>query len=292
MEAYEGVIASATGQFSDMGVNRVLMGIEASYSPLPLGLPTPASSVPRRSVSPCVRDFIMGTGDHIEVPIASSLLEALAYNSMHVEDVPKRYLSRREQAIQSYRARGETMSLSYDEVQALVDPSIAPTGAPTAGRSTSWRSPTVGIREACSSCSGCGMRRWQQDCPSTTRICLCRGGPKARLHPVRAPDLTPGRLAVRAHRCGTPHPYSRAWEDGLRPTGSLPWDTGPRRVVETDMPRIRPGDRCQHPRAGQCARRWGVVWAEDVPGRSPSLRPGGGCRRGWLDGIPSSTSPT
>ncbi len=34
--AWEGVVAAAMGQFTDMGLNRVLMGIEASYSPLTL----------------------------------------------------------------------------------------------------------------------------------------------------------------------------------------------------------------------------------------------------------------
>src|SRR5262249_6389131 len=33
---WEGVVAAAMGQFTDMGLNRVLMGIEASYSPLTL----------------------------------------------------------------------------------------------------------------------------------------------------------------------------------------------------------------------------------------------------------------
>jgi hypothetical protein len=36
MPAWEGVISAAMGQFTDMGLNRVLMGVEASYSPLTL----------------------------------------------------------------------------------------------------------------------------------------------------------------------------------------------------------------------------------------------------------------
>ena len=115
--AYEAVIASATGQFSDMGVNRVLMGIHASYSPLALGSAY-AGVFGAMAVGLALRARLgHGQGEHIEVPIASSLLEALAYNSMHVDDVPRRYLSRRERAIEE-GARG----LTYDKVQSLLDP--------------------------------------------------------------------------------------------------------------------------------------------------------------------------
>ena len=115
--AFEGVIASASGQFSDMGVNRVLMGIAASYSPLPLGSAY-AGVFGAMAVGLALRARLgHRRGDHIEVPIASSLLEALAYNSMHVADVPPRYRSRREQAIE----RG-ARDLSYDDVQTLLDP--------------------------------------------------------------------------------------------------------------------------------------------------------------------------
>lgn len=115
--AYEAVIAAGTGQFSDMGVNRVLMGVPASYSPLPLGSAY-AGVFGAMAVALALRARLRhGCGEHIEVPIASSLLEALAYNSMHVTDVPVRYLSRREQAIQA-----GARNLSYEQVQTLLDP--------------------------------------------------------------------------------------------------------------------------------------------------------------------------
>ena len=115
--AYEAVIAAATGQFSDMGVNRVLMGIPASYSPLPLGSAY-AGVFGAMAVALALRARLShGQGEHIEVPIASSLLEALSYNSMLVADVPDRYRSRREQAI----ADG-VRDLTYEQVQTLLDP--------------------------------------------------------------------------------------------------------------------------------------------------------------------------
>ncbi len=36
LQAWEGVIAAAVGQYTDMGLNRILMGINPSFSPLPL----------------------------------------------------------------------------------------------------------------------------------------------------------------------------------------------------------------------------------------------------------------
>jgi crotonobetainyl-CoA:carnitine CoA-transferase CaiB-like acyl-CoA transferase len=120
--AYEGVIASAVGQFADMGVNRVLMGIEASYSPLPLGSAY-AAAFGALSVALALRARLRtGRGDNIEVPVASCLAEALAYNSMRVADAPERYVSRREREISRRRQAGLPMDLTFNEVQEFMDP--------------------------------------------------------------------------------------------------------------------------------------------------------------------------
>jgi crotonobetainyl-CoA:carnitine CoA-transferase CaiB-like acyl-CoA transferase len=72
-----------------MGLNRILMGINPSYSPLPLasvyGAVLGALSV---VISLKARERT-GRGEIIEVPLAAALLEGLAYNSMSVEDLPR-----------------------------------------------------------------------------------------------------------------------------------------------------------------------------------------------------------
>lgn len=122
IQAWEGVIAAACGQYSDMGLNRVLMGIEPSFSPLCLAsgyaavLATSALSFALYSRNK------NGMGDTIEVPLAAALMEGLAYNSQAVEDYPQRYKSNREKEIDRRRETGEKMNLSYNELQELLDP--------------------------------------------------------------------------------------------------------------------------------------------------------------------------
>ena len=120
--AFESVIAAQSGVFTDMGLNRVLMGINPSFSPLPLasayGVVIAASSV----VLALQARQRSGIGDGIEVPLASALMEGLCYNSIKIEDYPHRYLSLREQEIERRRVEGLHMNLSYDELQDLLDP--------------------------------------------------------------------------------------------------------------------------------------------------------------------------
>src|SRR5689334_12659687 len=86
--AFESVIAAASGVFTDMGLNRVLMGVNPSFSPLPL-----ASAYATTMAAAAVSIALFsrqrtGQGDHIEVPLASAVMEGLAYNSLHVDDYP------------------------------------------------------------------------------------------------------------------------------------------------------------------------------------------------------------
>ena len=122
IRAWEAVVAAACGQYSDMGLNRVLMGIEPSFSPLPLASAY-ASVLGAASVVLALYNREKGGGgDVIEVPLASALMEGLAYNSQQVEAYPERYKSNREKEIDRRRANGLAMNATYAELQELLDP--------------------------------------------------------------------------------------------------------------------------------------------------------------------------
>ncbi len=122
LAAWEAVVAAACGQYSDMGLNRVLMGIEPSFSPLPLASAY-AAVLGAGAVTLALFKRARGAGgDAIEVPLAAALMEGLAYNSQQVEAYPDRYKSNREKEIERRRAAGEAMDVAYDELQELLDP--------------------------------------------------------------------------------------------------------------------------------------------------------------------------
>jgi len=119
--AWEAVIAARTGQFTDMGLNRRLMGINPSFTPLGLasayGAAFGAMAV---LLALAVRE--QHGGDHIEVPLAAALLEGLAYNCEQIEDYPLRYRSPREVELGRRSAAGLPMDLSFEALCELLDP--------------------------------------------------------------------------------------------------------------------------------------------------------------------------
>lgn len=120
--AFEPIIASASGVFTDMGQNRVLMGINPSFSPLPLassyGTMLGVSSV----VLALQARERTGHGDQIEVPLSSAVLEGLSYNSIKIDGYPERYKTLREKEVERRRASGQSMDLSYEALQEYLDP--------------------------------------------------------------------------------------------------------------------------------------------------------------------------
>ena len=122
LRAYESVIAASSGVFTDMGLNRVLMGYNPSFSPLPLASAYGTMLAASSTVLALQARQITGLGDQIEVPLASAVMEGLCYNSIKVENMPERYLTQREQEIARRRLEGLPMNMSYDDLQELLDP--------------------------------------------------------------------------------------------------------------------------------------------------------------------------
>lgn len=119
--AWEAVIAARTGQFTDMGLNRRLMGINPSFTPLGLASAYGASFGAMSVLFALSARDRLG-GDHIEVPLASALFEGLVYNSEQIEDYPDRYKSPRELELERRERLGLPNNLSFPELSEFLDP--------------------------------------------------------------------------------------------------------------------------------------------------------------------------
>ncbi len=95
VKAWDAIIMASSGVFCDMGLNRKLLGIKASYSSLPLA--SVYGSIFGLFVLLCVVRANK-KGEYFEVPLASSLMEALVHNSI---DFPldECYMSSRKKEI-------------------------------------------------------------------------------------------------------------------------------------------------------------------------------------------------
>ncbi len=120
--AFESVIAASSGVFTDMGLNRVLMGINPCFSPLPLASAYGTMIAVSSTVLALQARESTGLGDGIEVPLASAVMEGLTYNSLLIENYPARYKTQREQEIERRRENGLPMNVSYQELQDFLDP--------------------------------------------------------------------------------------------------------------------------------------------------------------------------
>lgn len=121
LPAWEAVIAARTGQFTDMGLNRRLMGINPSFTPLTLASAY-GSSFGAMAVQFALTARDRNGGEHIEVPLASALLEGLIYNCEQIKDYPERYKSPREVELDRRAAEGLPMNLSFAELEEFLDP--------------------------------------------------------------------------------------------------------------------------------------------------------------------------
>ena len=121
LPAWEAVIAALTGQFTDMGLNRRLMGINPSFTPLALASAYGAA-FGAMAVQFALYAREANGGDHIEVPLASALLEGLVYNCQQIEDYPERYKSPREVELDRRAAAGLPMDLTFEALSEFLDP--------------------------------------------------------------------------------------------------------------------------------------------------------------------------
>lgn len=140
--AFETVIAASSGVFTDMGLNRVLMGINPSFSPLPLSSAYGTMLAASATVLALQARERTGHGDHIEVPLASAVMEGLSYNSILIDDYPLRYKTQREREIERRRGEDPQMDMSFDDLQEFLDPFYRSYRCAD-GRMSTWSAPAT-----------------------------------------------------------------------------------------------------------------------------------------------------
>ncbi len=121
-KATEAVVAATAGAFTDMGFNRVLMGLNPCFSPLPLASSYTITMASSAVVLALLARETSGCGDHIEVPVIAAMMEGLSYNSYQVADLPERYKTMRELEIERRQANNIDLDLSYTDLQEYLDP--------------------------------------------------------------------------------------------------------------------------------------------------------------------------
>jgi len=118
----EAIIAASGGAFTDMGFNRVLMGLNPSFSPLPLGSSYTATLAATSAMLALYGREHTGRGDAIEIPIIAALMEGLSYNSYLIDGLPDRYKTMREHEIEHRKTHNLPMDVSYEALQEYLDP--------------------------------------------------------------------------------------------------------------------------------------------------------------------------
>ena len=121
-KATEAIVAATAGAFTDMGFNRILMGLNPCFSPLPLASSYTTTMATTAVVLALFAREKSGCGDSIEVPVIAAMMEGLSYNSYQVEGLPQRYKTMRELEIERRRENNIEFDLSYDELQEYLDP--------------------------------------------------------------------------------------------------------------------------------------------------------------------------
>jgi crotonobetainyl-CoA:carnitine CoA-transferase CaiB-like acyl-CoA transferase len=120
--ATEAIILATAGAYTDMGFNRILMGLNPSFSPLSLGSAYATAMAATSVVAALFSRLRTGRGDSIEVPIIAATMEGLSYNSIVIEGLPDRYKCMREKEIERRAAENIPFDVPYSNLHTFLDP--------------------------------------------------------------------------------------------------------------------------------------------------------------------------